>query len=1604
MFWGWKGCLKTRAGHLIAPVQKGIAKVVGLVLVAPRHPLQVKEELNIGDHGKPVHLFASVEEARILRDERITFLKHASLTSSGCWLKVSIEVSFVLLLVGIQYHIRQNGEILIDDVINNHIKIAKTFSTVFCKSLNYLYLHFILKNKMKHLLRLLSCFLFAFSLVSLEGKQFSVEFKKGSTPGLSADGAEYTEKYLQIENDVATFTHQGMWTIKMPDIICDAGSINFKLRLNHSLNAPLEGVPQVLLGNQGIFMITRKDGLQFSCYLCATSSEKTSVRVGVFTAEHKIVGFWGGGARLEVGKWYDFRLDYGKEIVMNINGQPLFTAPVKGLFGDAQSSLIERIHFGSPKYCSVFSITDFTAESRHFSEQQAFIPLVSANEPVLDGRLDDEFWRHCVSVTGFSVFKKSLLSPVQPILKIGYNEKGIFIASEVLMPEGTTPQASTSSRDGNVFLDDAFEVRFSTSPGKHHTFIANCIGTRFDALNTGNHGDTNFNPEWQVATQQYSNKWTFEAFLPYSALGMDAMPQAGDSCKGNFYYDRSGGFGGSLTWVPTNAMFDDMDGFGTLVFSGQEHALSIKRAEGFRESSPVLEFEKVGPLQPVVKLHCILTDNAGGRLSEYNFLMNDAISAIYAPKGLNSGVYGIQIQATDSEGKLLLNQKMHFQSDLKATLELERFPYLGKAELTVKVPNLLHNGKTTMIESTLILENGTVQESINAPLNGGSALLSFGIDEIPPQLCKIRTRLLDAKRGVLEEDVIPLKIYPKPEWFKNTLGIDRTVPPPWTPVQANSKSFKVWNREYSFNGVILPQSIVNGGREMLAEPISMRLKLAGKEEIELSALPAELLEAEADKATCAAIKELDVCTIKLVSALEFDGCFRGDLQIIPKDGKSVTIEKLTMSVKMLPEWSTDLLSGNGHTQTLEPVTEKQRNFRFTPYSWLGSVKGGLALFFESDEYWTQGNPNAMVVKRTQTCVAREFSIVDLARKLDAPLSMTWGLMASPVRPLPKEDLYRFAQHQCFARDYSDPCYVKYAKPGWKTQGSIQFFFKPLKERLKSSLQMLSLEAPRIRPLCIYLNCENTPKCVLTCDKTVKVGTMPLKTDVFSLFTLNNDGKKLELFIDAKCVISIPVDDTIAALWKAIGDEGAIFIGSHQEWNPNYSAMLIDDVRISETAQQADEYDVTSNEKSLFSDAFEDDFTPDGFATLDAAGALPSIGSVFVDNGRNGRGLLLLTELPKEGWRMLKENYDIDVALFWNWHNDHLSMYQWPPDFSGNVRKGLAEELVQAKKYGFKSMPYAIFPAIHYPSELAEQFGDEWKRKPVDLMPYPPPEGHYMLKTSLASKGWFDYLAAGIRRDFERLGWEGIYTDGGLIIGETANKAQGCGWTDSAGNIHVTYPFFAVRENVKRIYKIVKENPERIIINHHSFGMPLPTASFSDAILCGEHENYTLLDTVRIRFNGRPWGIPILLFGNSAHDWSALHTMTGLLVGDQIWGMTIYGRNEMSRKWLFIRKAFQRFGYKEARLIPFYEIENEILEPLDKDICAAAYVKQDGSMLLVVANYSSESRETTLRLKKTGFATAKSALNGMALPMKESTIKVNLLPENFQLIEIRPAAR
>jgi hypothetical protein len=152
-------------------------------------------------------------------------------------------------------------------------------------------------------------------------------------------------------------------------------------------------------------------------------------------------------------------------------------------------------------------------------------------------------------------------------------------------------------------------------------------------------------------------------------------------------------------------------------------------------------------------------------------------------------------------------------------------------------------------------------------------------------------------------------------------------------------------------------------------------------------------------------------------------------------------------------------------------------------------------------------------------------------------------------------------------------------------------------------------------------------------------------------------------------------------------------------------------------------------------------------------------------------------------------------------------------------------------------------------------------KPISILPYPPPEGHYMLNSSLSARGFADYYVAGTAWVMETFGMDGIYTDGIATAAASENLHERAGYRDENGNVHATTPIFGVREGMKRLYRVVKSHePDGLVINHMSFNLLLPTMSFSDIDYTGEHEDYENLLNTRLRFSSKPWGIQVSLLG------------------------------------------------------------------------------------------------------------------------------------------------
>jgi len=114
---------------------------------------------------------------------------------------------------------------------------------------------------------------------------------------------------------------------------------------------------------------------------------------------------------------------------------------------------------------------------------------------------------------------------------------------------------------------------------------------------------------------------------------------------------------------------------------------------------------------------------------------------------------------------------------------------------------------------------------------------------------------------------------------------------------------------------------------------------------------------------------------------------------------------------------------------------------------------------------------------------------------------------------------------------------------------------------------------------------------------------------------------------------------------------------------------------------------------------------------------------------------------------------------------------------------------------------------------------------------------YMINANPGAKGYANYQTAGLKWIMDEFGYDGFYTDGTTNFPSDHNAAHGAGYIDENGNRRPTYTIFAVREAMKRLYRIAKDRrPHGINTHHSSFTLNIPLVSMGDIYYTGEHED------------------------------------------------------------------------------------------------------------------------------------------------------------------------
>lgn len=375
------------------------------------------------------------------------------------------------------------------------------------------------------------------------------------------------------------------------------------------------------------------------------------------------------------------------------------------------------------------------------------------------------------------------------------------------------------------------------------------------------------------------------------------------------------------------------------------------------------------------------------------------------------------------------------------------------------------------------------------------------------------------------------------------------------------------------------------------------------------------------------------------------------------------------------------------------------------------------------------------------------------------------------------------------------------------------------------------------------------------------------------------------------------------------------------------------------------------------------------------------------------GQVLLDELAKAG---------VKTVVYHDDWSDYYGKLTTP--YADDMRKLISE----SHKRGMKVLVYIGYGLARNAPEM-QGHHDEWSIMP--LIPWVPaykPEFR-AFDADCARGGWSDWLVEGIDKLFTDYELDGLYFDGTSEAFRCQNELHGCGWRDSAGKLHQSYPVLAVRSMMRRIAEVVHSHrPDAILDVHMSSSLTLPTLSFCDSYWDGEQfmaltaaDKFELpLDSFRTEFMGYAHGLDAQFLCYEGHPF----TMSEAIALAWVHGVEVRPYPASLKHVTPIWRAMDEFGTTTATWVPYWQGTGLASE--DASTKVSAYLK-DGKVLAFVSHLRREPITTSLRLDRkalklgTGELRVRDAISGSPVDSAGDRIAVSFDGMTYKLLEISP---
>lgn len=293
---------------------------------------------------------------------------------------------------------------------------------------------------------------------------------------------------------------------------------------------------------------------------------------------------------------------------------------------------------------------------------------------------------------------------------------------------------------------------------------------------------------------------------------------------------------------------------------------------------------------------------------------------------------------------------------------------------------------------------------------------------------------------------------------------------------------------------------------------------------------------------------------------------------------------------------------------------------------------------------------------------------------------------------------------------------------------------------------------------------------------------------------------------------------------------------------------------------------------------------------------------------------------------------------------------------------------EAHKRGIKVIPYfgyEISSLSPYWAKMGEEvflkesekhYSGSWYRQPPQRA----------MKVCYNSS-WQDIFADGIEKLMDEFGFDGIYIDSMVRPMPCGNEKHGCGWRDEKGELHYTYPVWAIRNLIKKLYKIVTDRGGTIN-NHTCAAFNIATMPYCHSLLEGEAIQQTLMQGnvseipeghFRSIFGGRNIGVPVfMLCYTNPPKWEfnqgiSMTVPFGLIPKSVDTGAPL---EQISEIW----SLMDDFDFHGAKWYPYYG--DDVKFDTSNDLFKVSCYENGNQILMMCANSVDGNAETEVSLK------------------------------------------